>query len=265
MDDFDPLFGEPQMEIPLPESPLTYVVAQLQFEPIMQLGSQEFIAPLQEQVRSDYPKLERQQIQIPNLLVGGESQTEFLWRFQSVDSGWRLAISRGFLALETRIYTSRSDFMRRFKEAIAIFKATVKTAHVIRLGVRYVDHIRPPAFDQLADMIHPGMLGILNTRLRPDLQYGVNEITCQATEGTLVAKWGLLPANGTHDPNAIEPIPGQQSWFLDIDAFKHYAESPQQLDVDAMHELGISLATRSYAFFRWATTETLLRTYGAKL
>ena len=41
------------------QSPLTYVVCQIQFEPILAIAQPTFIAAFQEEIRHDYPQLAR--------------------------------------------------------------------------------------------------------------------------------------------------------------------------------------------------------------
>ena len=87
----------------------------------------------------------------------------------------------------------------------------------------------------------------------------MNEAFCVTKEGNLLARWGFMPADHTHDPEMMPAI-NQPSWFLDIDSFR---EEPQFASFDAaeISNLAHDLATRSYAFFRWAVTDKLLREY----
>jgi uncharacterized protein (TIGR04255 family) len=82
-------------------------------------------------------------------------------------------------------------------------------------------------------------------------------------EGHLLSRWGLLPPNGTHDPNAMPPVEGA-SWFLDIDVFRQFESPHGEMDADMIHTTATALATRSYSFFRWATTDRFLKVYGAQ-
>jgi uncharacterized protein (TIGR04255 family) len=88
----------------------------------------------------------------------------------------------------------------------------------------------------------------------------MNEAFCVTKEGNLLARWGFMPENHSHDPEMMPPIK-QRSWFLDIDSFR---EEPQfaSFDAEEISNLAHALATRSYAFFRWAVTDKLLREYG---
>lgn len=262
--DFDPLFGEPREEIPLESAPLARVLAQVQFAPILRLRSEDFVAPFQERIRSDYSKVEQQRIRL--LQPSGDDadpRTEVIWRFLQATAEWRVSLTQTFVALETFAYTSRADFMERLKVVVAALKATVGSARVTRIGVRYVDHVKSPQINRMAEMLRPEMLGIASTPLRERIQHTVNEMFCEVAEGRLLAKWGLLPPNGTHDPEVMPPAP-TSSWFLDLDVFKQYAEPFEEMDADEVHRTALALATRSYAFFRWVTTDRFLEVYGGQ-
>ena len=260
--DFDPLFGTPPEEIPLANAPLARVLAQVQFAPVLSIRSEEFIAPFQERIRSEYPGVEHQTIQLPPFGSGDDIRTLVVWRFLGEAAGWwRVSLTPTFLALETRDYSSRQDFIKRFRTIVSAFKDTVESARATRVGVRYVDHIKTPELDRMADMLRPDMLGIANSSLRPKLQHTVSETVCEVAEGTLLARWGLLPPNGTYDPDVLLPAP-QSSWFLDLDVFKQYVEPFGEMDPEAISETALALATRAYSFFRWATTDRFIEVYG---
>ncbi len=260
--DFDPLFGEPVDEVPLPRSPLTTVVAQVQFTPIMRLRSEDYVAVIQDKLRGDYPKLEAESI-LCATIMGGETEArrENVWRFVCGKNQWRVTLTPTFVALETRAYTSRTDFTERFKRVVVALKDSVGSARVTRVGVRYVDHIKPPEVEHMSGMLRSDMLGVANTALRPRMHHAVSEMFCDVAEGNLLARWGFLPPHGTHDPNVMMPIP-DKSWFIDIDVSKQYNEPFEEMDADSVHQIAYALATRSYSFFRWVSTPSFLQAYG---
>ena len=263
--DFDPLFGEPQKEIPLAGAPLARVIAQVQFTPIFSIRSEAYVAPFQEAIRSYYPNVEQEKINLlPLLAVAGEERTGITWRFLCSKEDWRVSLAPSFIALETTAYTSRADFMERFKVVVAALKSTVGSARMARVGVRYVNRMKSPEIDSLGDLLRPEMLGIASTPLLGRMQHTVTEVFCDVAEGKLLAKWGVLPPNGSHDPFVAPPV-ATKSWFLDLDVSKHYDEPFEEMDANAVHATAVSLATRSYSFFRWATTDRFIAVHGGQL
>lgn len=266
--EFDPLFGEPPDEIPLDNAPLTRVLAQVHFTPILRLMSEDYVALFQERIRNTYPIVHRDTHKLVTVFRDGpdveSNRTEVIWRFVNATMPARVSVTSNFLSLETMCYTSRKDFMERFREVVASLKAVVGSAHVTRIGVRYVNHVKLPEFSDMEQMLRPAMLGVLNTDLRSRMQHTLSETIFDVAEGHLLARWGLLPPNGTHDPDVLLPVP-KNSWFLDIDVFKQYSEPYEDMDADAVHAAVFSLTKRSYAFFHWATTDRLLEVYGGRV
>jgi len=259
--DFDPLFGDAPEEVPLDKAPLAGVVAQIQFAPILMLESQSYMAGFQERIRADYPKFSQEQVQVfapPGMQM--LSVPGVTWRFGCVKDNWKVSLSSSFVSLDTRDYTSRANFTARLKSVVSALKDTVGSANVTRIGVRYVDHVKAPEVDGIADMLRTEMLGIGNKLPRDHVQHMAAETYCAVKEGNLLARWGLLPPHATHDPTIMPPSP-EPSWFLDIDIFKQYDEPLRELDPEVIHAEVYALATRSYAFFRWATTDRFLDAY----
>jgi uncharacterized protein (TIGR04255 family) len=264
--DHDPLFGDDQPEIPLPNAPLARVMAQVRFAPIFMLRDKDFIAPFQESMRAGYPQIakERSQLLLPfGTDQGGSATPEIFWRLYSPKRDWRVSLAQDFVALETQRYTSRADFMEKFSSVVAALLKVVGSASVTRIGVRYVDHVRSPEFDQMAKMVRPEMVGVTGTPLAARMQHNVSETVCEVREGQLLARWGLLPGHGTHDPDVLHPV-ADPSWFLDLDVSSEFAEPYPDMDAELIHQTAFALATRSYSFFRWAVTDEFLAAYGGK-
>ena len=270
--DFDPLFGDEQPEIPLTDAPLVRVIAQVQFSPILGLGFPHFIVPFQEAIRGSYPHMVQEVVRtIGPTEFGGDGaspmpnqqSSETFWRFFSEDRQWRISLSTGFVALETAKYTSRADFMERLEVVVSALKATVKTANATRIGVRYIDHVRSPEIDGMANMLRPEMLGVTQSRLGDGLMHCVTESMANCAEGMLFARWGLLPPNGSHDPDVMPPAP-TKSWFLDLDVFTRDAEPFRDMNPGVIRDVATQLAVRCYSFFRWAVTDEFIAAYGGK-
>lgn len=259
---FDPLFGAAPNEIPLPNAPLCRAVVQVQFTPVMRLRSQDYIASFQDSIRSRYPNVVQERIEIED--PNGSSHSDVIWRFDDGQGAWRTSVGSTFTALEARKYSSRQDFIARLREVIDALANTTGPLRPTRVGVRYVDHVRSPHVDQIAEMLRPEMTGVAVSSLSSNVQHAVNEMVCRTIEGQLLTRWGVLPPHATHDPGVLDSVP-ERSWFLDIDAFAGIPRPHQPLDGEAICNLALALATRCYSFFRWAVTERFLAVYGGKL
>lgn len=262
--ELDPLFGDSPAEVALSEAPLVRVLAQISFDPILILRNEDTVAPFQNKIRSAYSKMSHETLRL-NPFVGddAEARTEVIWRFHSADAAWRVSVSPTFLALETGKYVSRADLLARVRVLVTALKATVGELHVGRIGLRYVDQVKAPELDSLRDMVRPEMLGITNSPLHSKVRHAVTETYCDTAEGGIIARWGMLPPQGSHDPNVVAPVP-EASWFLDIDAFTPPGDLEGDMDADAICRTAEALAMRSYAFFRWAVTPKFLEIYGGQ-
>lgn len=260
-----PLTGPPPAEVPLDDSPLVRVIAQVRFPLIASVERREFIAPFQEAIRKRYPVLRAEQSRGFVLSPPGgvsDARATTSWCFQEATGPWRVVLAPGFAALETTKYTSRDDFLTRLALVMQALRDHVDPQVVDRIGVRYVDRVTGANLSDLAKLVRPEVAGILGTPLCAHTKHAISESLFVLPDGAgqVLTRWGLLPAHTTVDPAAVDPI-AEKSWILDVDVFQ--AESCV-LDVDAIVDQARGFAERIYSIFRWAVTAEFLRRYGGK-
>lgn len=259
-----PLVGPPPDEVPLSLAPLVRVVAQLRFPLIASVERREFIAPFQEAIRRDYPVLRQEQNR--GLVIGPQgvrqAPSNTAWRFHDAKDAWTVTLASDFVALESRNYTSRDDFVSRIRSITQALADHIDPKVVDRLGVRYIDRISGESLKDLPKLIRPEVTGILATTLAEHALHSISEnvFVLPDNSGQVTARWGRLPPRGTVDPGAVEAIE-EASWLLDIDTFQ--AET-RPLDVDTLVEQARSFAERIYTIFRWVVTDEFLRRYGGQ-
>lgn len=258
-----PLSGSLPPEIPLPQAPLVRVLTQIKFPTILSIGTNESeVSVFQDKIRSRYPILEREQsfsLVIGSSAAPPEVRPGVIWRFKDLTSHWQVTLTPDFVSLEAFQYTSRSDFSERLESILAAVQSTYAPSAVLRVGVRYVDCIKPPLIDRIEDLFQPTVLGIHKTDLGKAADVNMTECLLHAEEGQIQCRWGLLPPGTTHDPGIPLPPEGK-SWVLDLDMF-----STEQRSFDAAEIAGIvrTYAGRLYAVFRWMIKDEFLRVYGA--
>ena len=261
---YTPLVGPPPVEVPLRDAPLIRVIGQVRFPLIASLEKRDFVGAFQEAIRADYPVLRPEQnrgISLgPQGVVSELSNT--IWRFHDVNSEWRLSLAPDFLALETTRYISRIDFLDRFERVLEALRVHVNPGVIDRLGMRYIDRLVGENLKELPKLIRAEVAGVMGTSLAKDTQLTIAENVFNLTEesGQLKARWGMLPANATVDPSAIDAI-GETSWILDLDAF---ASETRPFQIEPIMKQANSFAERLYSFFRWATTDEFLIRYGGQ-
>lgn len=260
-------FGPAVTEVPLPRSPLVFVVAQVRFERVASIGAEDFIAGFQEAIRGVYPVMRREQQ--AGVLVGPDGQittTEsgHLWRFDERPEGWQVTLAPDFIALSTSRYTRRRDFLDRLTHLLNAAQRELRVRFCERAGVRYVDRVTDPVtLARLHELVRPEILGTAVTD--PGLE-GVElvhvfaDTTYQLPDQVeMHGRWGLLPAKSTFDP-AIAPA-DSESWVLDLDAS---TREPMGFDPIALGARAESACERIYRFFRWAVNDEFLVAHGGQ-
>lgn len=258
----DPLVAAPPAEVPLDEAPLVRVIAQIRFPEILAVEQREAVAPFQAALKSTYPVLRETQIQ--RLVMGAEGFTgprpKTAWRFIDSDEAWSVTLSPDFLALETRKYESRADFVSRLGVVASALHEHFEPAKVDRLGIRYIDRITGDDVDQIATLVRPEVRGVLGTLAADHALHSVCESVFGVDRAQVRTRWGRMPANATIDPAAIEPL-DEPSWVLDIDM---YSTAPLSFDVETLTGEARRYAERIYTIFRWAVTDAFLERFGGQ-
>ena len=266
----NPLTSLPPTEVPLANAPLVRVIGQVGFPLIMSIQSPEFIGPIQEAIRSVYPVLTREMTRGFFVGPGGSlplgalpMQQDVTWRFADAreDWKWRVSLTSTFLALETVAYSSRADFLARFRAIIEAMADRIDPKIVERLGLRYIDRIERVTAEEVKALVRPEILGLAGTEMAGAVTQSIHETLFSMEHAQLAVRGGLLPAFTTVDPSAIPPI-AHPSWILDIDMFN--SES-RPFEVGELMEETQRFAERIYGFFRWAVTPDFLRRYGGVL
>lgn len=258
------LYGDPPPRTSLANAPLTCVLAQVRFPRILSIAQEATVAPFQEAIRDKYPELAEETIQsfkMGNDGPVGMPTTTTLWRFQDDAGKWRITLTAEFVALETREYGSREEFIENLRVVTTALKETIKPSKSTRIGVRYIDQLRGEAFERLQELIEAPFLGAWTT----DMGRSVSSMTTKAhwpiREGKLNAQWGMVPADKTIDEN-LAPVINEPSWILDFDAFDDQASG---FDPAQIGEKADALCARVGAVFRSIVTDEFLRFYGGDL
>jgi len=256
-------------EIHLPDTPLADVIAQVRFPPITALSRRDHLAAFQEAVRSDYPVLrEERQLAIvvtpQGISAVPQESGGILWRLSDVDGIWALTIAPDFIALETKNYSSRSDFFARLETALVSFQEHIRPNLYDRIGVRYVNRLSGHEWlDSLSTMVRPEVYGLLGTttlKEGPEVVTASSAIQYRLDEGLLLVRTARLAANTAYDPSI--PAAPVDSWLLDLDMSTEHSK-PMPFDAMELAALGRIFSERIYRYFRWSVTPELMQKAGA--
>lgn len=258
----NPLTGPLAEEVPLRNAPLERVVAQVRFPPMLAVAKPEFTASFQDAIADAYPNSKQELVQRLEPRPSGLqlSDPAPIWRFVDASGFWTASLTLGFLALETRRYESRSDFIARFQRLLEALAQHVQPHVIERIGIRYIDRITGPAIDDIARLVRPEFSGFAGTPLSAHMKHAMSGALLELDHASVGVRWGLVPAGAAIDLEAIEPL-DKASWVLDFDMFSA-AHTP--VDPAAVAERTRHFAERIYTVFRWAVTPEFLARYGGE-
>ena len=263
----NPLTSDPPKEIPLKNAPLVRVLAQVRFPTILsiqKLQDNNLVASFQEAIREKYPFSSMDRIQ--NYTVGSqqiERAEGVIWRFQDKDGIWQISLAPSFLSLDTKRYSSRTEFLKYLEEALIALDQHIKPRACERIGLRYVDRIDLDRIDDINKFIRPEISGILSTEVgnHVDQTFTESLLSLPEHKEKIVARWGKLPRKATIDPAIVEPL-DKSTWVLDLDM----SISEQiNFDVQEIKDKTNDFSKRLYTIFRWIVTEDFLRHFRGNL
>ncbi len=241
------------------KAPLRLVIGQVRFTIMPGFGQDAFIAGFQEAIRSVYPKVAREAAVTYQLSPAGiqPNMGEKLWRFSSRDLRWSVVVGESAITLESRSYDSMSDFLNRFRFLLETGKEQLEITDRLRLGLRYINEIRHPHAERLAEwraLLNPEFVGFeASSLLDGQVDHTLQEVQIERSDGTLALRHGFL--NGT----VVMPLPQEQPtsgrfYLIDLD---YYDMTERDLDISATIKQLQDYNDVMYRFFRWTLSESL--------
>ena len=260
----DPFFGAVPETVPLPHTPLTGVLAQIRFPEILSISKADFVAEFQEKIRQSYPNNQQEKGILLQITPDGPRQTTAPhWRFFDESMEWRISLTTNFIAIETRKYTLREEFVERVENIAQALSETIKPSLISRIGVRYIDRIQGDVFENIEAYVRKEMLGVFTKEFRENIARSMNDLQARTDAGNMSVRSGYMPKNQTHEPDLMPAI-SEPSWFLDTDVFTEFSRSEKFVPAAIAGDVKAK-ADRCYAFFRWVVNDEFLTAYGGEL
>jgi uncharacterized protein (TIGR04255 family) len=239
-------------------NPLRLVVCQVRFPVIHRFDEPGALARFQDVLKDRYPRsAPEQQLAItvgPAGPISGPAATSF-WRFQGIDDGWSVAVSRDFVSLETTAYERFEHLQVRLAEVLDATLALGVTVRE-RLGLRYIDEIRHPDAKRPGDwrqLIEEKLLGMVGgEELGDDVIQALQEIRLREQDGTVTIRHGYLGEEAT----GAEPF-----YLLDVDYFDE--RSVPLVSAEVIEQVD-SYHRTIHNLFETAITEKLREHLGVK-
>ncbi len=134
-------------DIRLQKAPLSEVICQVRFPPILRIASERPVA-FQDQVRARFPQLLEEkglEVQFPrgeNVSPSVRVQdAPSLFRFVSEDGATRITLATDFYALSTETYQHWKDFWALIHFVHTAVHTVYEPSYAVRVGLRYVNQI----------------------------------------------------------------------------------------------------------------------------
>jgi uncharacterized protein (TIGR04255 family) len=149
--------------IPLSKQPLVLVLCQVRFSPVRQMA--QYIPSIQEEFRRNgYPIENAGKVQQFVITPAGPQVAEQeRWEYRTKDETRSILVAQDSVSLQTTSYSRFEEFadQMRFALATVLTKTESNTLGVIhRIGLRYVDLIRPEAGRDYRFFLKQGFHGL---------------------------------------------------------------------------------------------------------
>ena len=144
---------------------LIEVICQLRFPTILSIDAKD-PADFQDTVRETFPRYACQMEALP-AAPGTEPQKIKNHNFVSEDGGYKLSLTKNFIALSTMRYTDWETFAGTLDEPLGQFIRLYKPAYFERVGLRYVNGISRGKLEisdcRWNDLFQPQYLSVLDS------------------------------------------------------------------------------------------------------
>lgn len=243
------------------KNPILETVCQFRFPPILSIEA-ELPVKFQDAVREVFPRYEsRKEQPAPKVTVtpGQPPKAEQLpavtnHSFSTADGGWRINLTKDFIALTTGKYTRWEDFARMLDKPLGQFIQLYKPVFFDRVGLRYVNAISRTELDleetPWRDLIEARYLG-------PLAEESVNEKAfSRCTQDLEMALPGGCRLKLHAGPGMIRKVGAgddkEVKFVLDTDVSMN-GNVQVQMAAGALSTLHV----HAYSVFRGAITDTL--------
>ncbi len=240
-------------EIPLASPPLTEVVCQVRFPPILQIAK-DTPSEFQEKVRHRFPQLEWQQgveVVLPALVEGEEPFARAkpkIYRFKTEDEQANISLAVDFYALSCNLYRHWSDFATDLHLAHETMMQVYKPSYATRIGLRYINRLTLAntgceSKSDLFALLKPELTAILKS----EVGQNASDMACRLSFQEEPAQLNIQLAYNESDEIAF---------ILDFDYFEK-----GKLPLEGLVERCNHYHQIIYDSFRWCLKDTSLQRF----
>ena len=158
---------------PLSAQPLALVLCQVRFSPVRQM--EQYIPAIQDVFRRTGFPIERagKIHQVTFRPAGGapvQLTEQHRWEYRNKDETWSILLMQDTVILQTTAYTRFEDFVEQLQ--MAVHTVLAESEHdvlgvVHRVGLRYIDVVRPSGDKDFRFYLRPGLHGVPDEVFQP--------------------------------------------------------------------------------------------------
>jgi len=237
----------------------------------------KYIPEIQDQLRhKDFPRFTEGEIRNVRVSLDASPAVTTMPRYECQDKARRagIVVTKDSVAMHVSLYTSFEEFCSSLRVGLEIVDSIVDLGLVERVGLRYVDLIRPGTDQTLHDYLDSGLLGLDETKVGARRSMLRFQILGETDHGTLAVRL-YQRADGCAlppdlDPSALdhpapEPklAPDEKVTLLDIDHYSELQKTPMEFSVEAVMGLLWRLHDNTDLAFRAAVTQYALTEWGS--
>ncbi len=247
-----------------------FVLAQVRVPPVLTL--ERYIPDIQEGFRrAGFPRFA--QVQGQEITLAGAPQTLLRvetpsrWLFLDRPSTTGITLASDFIVVSTTSYGTFESFLERIDFVVSLVQRLVHFDFFERVGLRYVDLVRPENGDALEDYFAPGLTGLNSSSLAVKGTESRFEQTAATDIGRLVFRLTKSDGNTFFPPDLL-PLELTPSFSFEEQGphavldFDHFSVGTRDFDVDEIVDMMWRLHDLVGRAFQAAVTEHALEQWG---
>ena len=250
----------------LTKSPLVLVLCQVRFSQV--LAMPDYYPKIQDRLRrKGYPISKNAVVQEGLLLPGGISSVQsHRWQALNREQTRSIVVTNDFLVFQTSVYDVFETFTAELRLAVETVASTVDDLIVERVGLRYVDLVRPQEGENWTAYVRPELRGLQSSSFTQGTQLQLHQSVAKTTNGTMIVRLfqnrdgKFLPPDMADSDlkRTLEPQvrPGELLTVLDLD---HFSVRQLEFSADAIdHEAWLLHDALDHVFRESVVTQEAL-------
>lgn len=158
---------------PLSAQPLVLVLCHVRFSPVPRM--EQYVPAMQEVFRRQgFPIVRAGKVHQVTFTPGGGAPVQVMeqqrWEYRDREETWSILLMQDTVILQTTAYTRFEDFAERLQ--LAVHTVLAESEHdqfgvVHRVGLRYIDVVRPSRGKDFRHYLRPGLHGVPDEVFQP--------------------------------------------------------------------------------------------------